>query len=227
MDFTDILNRVRELTNKSGIKVAGTAAVEAAKIRCPPSALLIEAGRKFYEEADRCKLESLIQGLAHENNEEKTINELYSYVSNEKKAFLVSNIIRQSLLSQSRLVCCILGIILADLKKNDSSELSYEDAIILYALQTATDYEIRYLKEIYENYVVDGYIEERLIGESEYSYQYNLTLDWCKFNRVIGVTGHRAYEGLDKFGEFLIINSCTAKFMEYIYKARQVFKYGE
>lgn len=192
----------------------------------PPVAILAGMGGELASKADEIKLDSMLQGLSKGLNVETRLNELYSFINNPERAFMVSNLFRQTLLAQSPVVCCILGIILSDCIDNDHT-LQYADLIILNSLQTATDFEIKYIKEIINNYVDDGYVDENAIEKSLMATEYYMTLEWCKTNRILGTTGMREINGMTIFSEFLIINTCTERFLDYIERARVFLEYED
>lgn len=177
MDLKDVFANIKKFLGSEEIETTVDIATNTMEAYKPETTFYIETIKKIAESADKVKLKYILRGLAGQNNVEMRINQLYSYVNSPKRAFLVSNLFREALLSQSPIVCCILGIALGE-NLNNNKECSYEDSIILNALQTATDFEIKYLREIYESYTLDGYIDIKKIERSSLADQYMLTVDW-------------------------------------------------
>lgn len=205
-------------------KIAGEIAGGILEIGTPYAGLLFSSFKTIAEEADKIKLENILIGLADGLNMETRLNELYSFVKTPERAFLVANTFRQALLSHSQVVCCIYGLILSDCIR-DNRDTSYEELIVYNALQTATDYEMLYIKEIFDKYLDGNDVDEKRISkQAEFEY-YKMTIDWCKSNRILSVSsGVRSGGGFDVVGDYLVINSCTQKLIEYINRAHQIIR---
>lgn len=167
----------------------------------------------------------ILDGLNKSENVEMRINQLYSYSKKKNGALILDKLGEQALHSKSTKALVILGIMLSECMEAEHDP-SYEDLIIMSALQAATDYEIQYIKDIYENYIdEDGIVNEKKVSGASLATEYKRTLEWGKVNRVIGTTGYRHAGGFDIFGEFLVVDECTRKLMHYVLEARQVLDY--
>ena len=111
-----------------------------------PSFLSI--AQKMGAVADEIKMKALLRGLASGLNQETQVNKLYTYVDdNEENSFYISNTIRKALLSNSPIACTIMGRILSN-HINEKHVYSQDDIIIVHALESATDYDIRSFADI-------------------------------------------------------------------------------
>lgn len=222
-----IKNLIEDPRVKAGTEIAVTGVSTVSGMINPIAPFVIEAYRTVASCADEIKVDRMLKGFANGKNIEMKLNELYNFVKDsDERAFLVSNLFRQTLLTQSPKVCCIYGIILSELQENDEI-LDYDQLIIFNALQTATDYEIKYFREIVKDYIDDDrYINENKINDSGIL-SYRMTLEWCKNNRIFDITSYKQSGGFDLIGEFYEVNSRSKKLAEYIDKARQILNYEE
>lgn len=223
-----LIKKIKAIWNKHevGAKVVVAAATEAAKIELPDLAVSIEAVKSIFENFNEAQCQMILDGLKKSENVEMRINQLYSYSKKKEGSLIISKLGEQAALSKSTKALVILGIMLSECMEG-GSEPSYEDRIVMSALQSATDYEIEYMKDIYNNYVdEDRIINEKKISKAPLAEEYRQTLEWGRVNRVIGKTDYRRACEFDIFGEFLVVNKYTDKFMYYVLAARQVLDYN-
>lgn len=227
-----ILNLKKFLNDhKKEINIAGKTIIiggaELIKIYNPNTAIPIEMLKQIFPALTEFQLQQILGGLKESENEEMRINQLYAYSQNIEGKLILFKLVDQALNSSSTKALVILGVMLSDCMKENKNP-SYEDVIVMSALKTASDYEIKYIKEIYDQYIDEGYIDEKRLNKSEYAKEYNKTIEWGQANRIISKKGHRRYEedDIDIFGEFFVVDECTEKLLYYINKAKQVLDYG-
>lgn len=221
--INDIYNNVINLLKSEEAQIPTTAIMAAVGGTSPLSAIALETIKKISEVSDSIRLNMMLKGLAIGLNEETRLNELYNYVNTPERAFHVSNLFRQTLLSQSPIVCSIYGVILSEHVDSDSN-LDYEDLIVLNALQTATDFEIRYMDDIFRNYILDGFIADEKMKKDGKCY--DMVIEWGINNRVLQMQGGREVDGITTISGSPAINRCSTKLQGYINKARQYFRYS-
>lgn len=229
MQNNEILEKIKEKIESEDAKALQKIGINSAfcigEILSPINTMFAKIGKEIAEQSDILRLNHMLNGYMKGNNTEMRLNQLYTFVKNSDRAFLVSNLFRQALLKNSTIVCCLYGLILAECVDNDK-KADYEDLIVLNALQNATDYELKYFIEIIDNYMDEGYVDTKAISESGKEVEYNFTLEWCKNNRILGITGRRDYgEGMTIFTEYLIYISCTEKLYNLLMEAKQLMRY--
>lgn len=101
------------------------------------------------------KLQHAWKCIADGVNTEKSINELYNYVSNSNRAFYISNEFRKILLSESCLASAIIGYIMGKVV-SEKRDCTHEEIIITTALMDMSDFDIRNFMKL-----VDHYTEKR------------------------------------------------------------------
>ena len=99
---------------------------------------LLNNGRKIWS-ITRFKL--FIKGLNLNSNEE-SIQKLINYVDNKDKAEFIISTFEKILLSNSKLACCVMGIMLNDIC-NTNKNISQENLVILQALSMMNDFDIK------------------------------------------------------------------------------------
>lgn len=226
--FKSFFKKYKEILKTIGESLA-IACGEIIKIVNPATAAPIEMLKKVFPELKEFQLNQILEGLVKSENEEMRVNQLYQYSQKSDGRNILYKLSEQAVSSSSTKTLVILGIMLSDCMK-ENSDPSYEDVIVMNALRAASDYEIKYIKEICEQYVdEDNYIDCKRIDNSQLAKEYNRTLKWGVTNRVIEETGERHFKDLELvgWGDFLIVNECTEKLIYYINKAKQVLEYGK
>ena len=130
--------------------------------------------------ADDLKLDSAWQCLAEGKDVEKSINELYNYVSDRERAFFISNEFKKINLSNSVLASSVIALIVGKVVK-ENRKCTHKETIILNALGHMTDYDLKNFK-----LMMDKAIEElvgytvinifKLDKENRDNYKYTLHL---------------------------------------------------
>ena len=176
--------------------------------------------------SDHYKLNAIIKGLAEENNVETKMNELYSFVSKSKEhAFVVSEYFRKAMLSSSPIVCCIMGILLAKLA-GENRKPTQEEAIIMRAISSFTDYDIQYFYEIMtsdciiENEYGKRYIDTSMLPLAEYE----MTLDICKSSRIFA-SGSVSNDAGVLIMDVAIVDDIADELMDYVFRAKRQMEY--
>lgn len=222
-----LINKIKATFDKHKIvvNVVKKTATEATKLNAPVIGISIEAVKTIFENLNEVQCKMIFEGLKKSENVEKRINQLYVFSKKKEGAVIISRLGEQAAHSKSTKALVILGIMLSECMETEA-EPSYEDMIVMSALQAATDYEIEYMKDIYDNYIdEDGIINVKKISKSSLAEEYMQTLEWAKVNRVIGKTDYRNACEFEIFGEFLVVNKNTEKFIYYILAAKQVLDY--
>ena len=158
---------------------------------------------------------------------ERSINEIYTYVSDQDRAFFVSNEFKKILLSNSIQVSCIRALILGKVVHEDRMS-SHEDAIILQLLDRVTDFDLQNYKELIENDVqIIG--NRKVIHEAEIKGEkaesYRLTLQLLYSNGLLGMTTSIITDGTMYTGTFYTVSEITYGLMSYIEEVKQVLGY--
>ena len=178
---------------------------------------------------DEFKIECVLRGMATGINQEKQINQMYNYVSkNEDNAFYIANTLRKALLSDSPIVCTILGRILAD---HISTETPYdrEDKIIVHALESATDDDIRLFMKIMREDIL------KVGSKEEYENFYNIlqdnpelqdSIDWCVSNRIFKENDVNDFGDTLSFEKSYSLTQVAFRLRKYAESVWQVFHYG-
>lgn len=225
--FSDGMKKINEEMKKYHILDFGAEVAEYCKPQYTP---IIEGIKQILSLADQMKLDGIIRGLSDGLNIETRMNELYSYVENNREhAFLVSENFRKVMLSGSTITCCIMGVMMADLssEKRDPTQC---EMIIMRALDSFTDYDIHYFKEIIDNTYIgktdDGikYIDVSAFPEDKKS-EYMMTLDFCKQNRIF-----KSNSVVTDDGSFIanaaIVDNISDMLYTYIDRAKRQMSYG-
>lgn len=196
----------------------------------PSSVYVIEPLRAICSASDEIRFEHMLKGLGSDPLDvERKMNELYNFVTDEDRAFFVSDCFRKTLLSQTPIVCCIMGLILADINSKTIS-INQHDAIIMNAITNFTDNDIRNFYDITSGqYTVNAsdnkYIEEQLFP-SQVRTDYNLTVDLCCQNRIFSKTFWVDDNGSGHLNA-VTYGEVAVTFRNYITRARRQLQYGK
>ena len=195
----------------------------------PLAGAIIQLFQQFTSVVDEVKINNVLRGLATGIDQERLINQLYNYVSeSDENAYYVANTLRKALLSDSPIICCVLGRILSD-HVDKNLKYDHSDMVIIHALENATDADLRLFKSLMSSEVF------RLSPKDQIEYLYKEIsnnpsvqdcIDWCVYNRILKSTT------ADVVGEELIWGpsyACTEtaeRLYKYINSVWQVFSYG-
>lgn len=135
-------------------------------------------------------MEHLLYGFTHNGNAEeleKCKDKLVEYVKdNDEKAFILSDLVRKALNTDSKLGIMIMGYILVDIVNNKQEKATQEELILIKALSNTTDIDLRNFYYIYSNFKNDDDIIifdiKDIVNDDIESFE--LTCDWCVYNRI-------------------------------------------
>ncbi len=98
---------------------------------------LLNTGRKIWSIT---KFKFFMKGL-NNNTSENNIQKLITYVDNKDKAEFITSTFEKILLSNSKMSCCTMGLMLNSMCEN-KNDISQENLVILQALSMMNDYDI-------------------------------------------------------------------------------------
>lgn len=196
----------------------------------PESVFILEPLKAICSAADELRFQRMLKGLSPDPLDvERKMNDLYQFVTNEERALFVSDCFRKALLSRSRVVCCIMGLILADLTSGEL-DLNQTDTIIMNALEDFTDYDIENLYRItsgeYTKVVAEPdirYIDQTLFPKDKRE-SYTMTLELCCRNRITQKEFWVDNDG-NAYVDAVKIGETTEKMRDYIVRARRQLNY--
>ena len=133
--------------------------------------------------ADNFKLKQAWKCISENNDIEKSINVLYNYVSNQDRAFYISDAFKKIILSNSKIASSIIAYIVGEISRKDR-DFAQEDVILYNALCNMTDYDIKnfvyIMNEIEASRVGIEYIDMMKCKDESIL----LTIGLCTSNRV-------------------------------------------
>ena len=88
------------------------------------------------------KFKYFLKGLNYENADKESIEKLIRYVDNQSKAEFITNSFDKIISSNSKLACCVMGLMLNDIGQHND-DISQEDLIMLNALPMLNDFDIK------------------------------------------------------------------------------------
>lgn len=148
--------------------------------------------------ANDAKLQYAWYCIAKGVNIEKSINEIYNYVSNSERAFYISNEFRKIILSVSCISSSIISYIMGNVIE-ENRDCTHKEIIITNALTNMSDYDIDNFIDLFDNhsYRLAGreVIEITKINRNKESYYYTLQL--CASNGLFKTESDLMGEDLD------------------------------
>lgn len=179
--------------------------------------------------ANVIKLSCALKCLDEDLNVEKSINELYNYVSNPDRAFYVSTSFRKIILSNSTIAASIIGVMLGEIK-NQNREFNRTDIILLNALENISDYDIRILYEMMDNKYTNDDIGREYIDEMKFPKDKKADfLEMLEFGdkyQIFGVFTESIEQEKMFFGKQYYKKPVADKLMNYIEQVKQILKYN-
>ncbi len=221
---TKLLKLFKSGKTRSVVNV-GIAGVSVAN---PLAGLFLSAAKECAETADEVRIDSVIIGLSTELNQEMLINQLYGYIEkSEDNAFYVVNTLRKALLSDSLIVCTIMGRILAR-HVAEGTRYTQEDNIIFHALESATDDDIRQFRRVMDDYLTKNEIGNNVfhIPNEEFDDPLFLSsLNWCEYNRIFnGTSGIKLVVDNQNYIDSYSPTQAAIRLQEYADSVKQVFR---
>ena len=207
----------------ANVGIAGTAIFK------PEAAALMTVAHEAMHIVDEVRIKALLKGMSTGFNQEKHINQLYSFVEkSEENALYLVNTLRKALLTDSLIACTIMGKMLS-LHMDNKRAFDQDDNIIFRALENATDDDIRIFYRVMNEYLTkneDGHdifsIPNIVINNPGFS----SALDWCVFNRIFnGTSGVRWIVDGQDYDVSYSPTSAGHRLREYVYSVRQVLNY--
>lgn len=186
----------------------------------------IEQISKF---ANDFKLNQAWKCIADGKNEEESINVLYNYVSNQERAFYISDAFKKIILSNSKISSAIMAYMIGEIISN-GRDFTQIDALLYDTLSQMTDFDIKNFVFIMEN-MVGSVVGEDIIditkASEEKRGEYLLTVDLCVkcrifsqqsnvFNEKTSILYNGLHEKITNYARLLL---------EYIRKVRQLLGY--
>ena len=95
------------------------------------------------------KFKYFLKGLNYENADKESIEKLIRYVDNQSKAEFITNSFDKIISSNSKLACCVMGLMLNDIGQHND-DISQEDLIMLNALPMLNDFDIKNFHYLYK-----------------------------------------------------------------------------
>lgn len=95
------------------------------------------------------KFKYFLRGLNYENVEKESINKLIAYVDTQEKAEFITNSFDKIISSNSKLSCCIMGLLLNDMTKRRCN-ITQEELMILQVLPMLNDFDIKNFYYLYK-----------------------------------------------------------------------------
>lgn len=176
------------------------------------------------------KLNNAWRCISRGLNEEKSINELYNYVSSSSsRAFYISDSFKKIILSNSVISSAVLAYIVGEVVKGNR-DFTQEDVILYDTLSHMTDFDIKNFVDMVDNYVGwegigDNYINVPNISPN-IKEAYKLTLKLCTNSRLINLETMVLTEGCMNSGEFYRCTPLSDRLREYISKTKQLLNYS-
>ena len=231
-DLTDIGNSILEVMNTPMANVIRSGSVGVLGIVDPVAGVVGGVGNHLLSEYNTFKLGLLLKGLSSGLCVEKSLNQLYTYVtSGPEKAVIVANLFKKTMNAECPRVCVIFGLILAN-HIGANTELTYEEMIVCRALENATDYDLKHFKEIMDHYLKPTKEGRRVAFPKDFEArdEYTTTCDWCVYNRIF-VSQILGWGELELDPLTIDTHYYEAKpaavLLQYINAARQTWTYGE
>lgn len=177
--------------------------------------------------ADNFKLEQAWRCISEDKDIETSINILYNYVSNQDRAFYISDTFKRVILSNSKIASAIIAYMLGEISRSNR-DFTQEDIILYNALSNMTDYDIN-------NFV---YIMDKMIGNrvgTEYidmgkckgdNANIWLTINLCVSYRIFSQESSVLNNGIMYTGTHTKITKQSYTLRSYIEKTKQLLGYA-
>ena len=174
------------------------------------------------------KLEYAWYCIAKDTNIEKSINELYDYVSDTDRAFYITGEFRKIVLSSSLIASSIIAYIMGRVV-HEHRKCEHKEIIITNALTHMTDYDLNnfiYLcrsciKEIGEYKTIDL---SQISNNQKYSFQY--TIQVCVANGLINTESFISDEDSVYGGLYYVKTDMCDELLKYIEIIKQLLRYN-
>lgn len=179
--------------------------------------------------ANSWKFASALKCLAKDQNVEKSINDLYNYVTNSDRAFYVSTCFRKIILSNSMIAASIIGVMLGEIE-NEKREFDRTDIILLNILENISDYDIRIFYELMSNEYISNDIGREYIDGVKFPVEkkddFFEILELGEKYRIFGIFTHHSDEECFFLGEQYYKKPAADRLMNYIKQVKQILNYN-
>lgn len=226
----NMMENVAENLEKLKTKVydiLGIDVTEAAEI-IPGIGSYVEVINMIANASNTKKLNDALRALSKNENVEKSLNELYGYVSNEERALYVSTAFRKIILANSKIAATIIGLMLGEIK-SENREFNNDDVILFNALETMTDFDIRNFKELMENDYLNDDIGIRYFDTSKFvgkeQKAFNELLGFCEKNRLFSLSTNSMENDSVFFGMEYAPKPIAFRLLTYINQVKQILEY--
>ena len=226
----NMMENVAENLEKLKTKVydiLGIDVTEAAEI-IPGIGSYVEVINVIANASNTKKLNDALRALSKNENVEKSLNELYGYVSNEERALYVSTAFRKIILANSKIAATIIGLMLGEIK-SENREFNNDDVILFNALETMTDFDIRNFKELMENDYLNDDIGIRYFDTSKFvgkeQKAFNELLGFCEKNRLFSLSTNSMENDSVFFGMEYAPKPIAFRLLTYINQVKQILEY--
>ena len=152
-------DKVLNIFNRPEVQAGLSTATEGISISNPAAGLILTAVKDVVSVADEVRAQRILKGLASGLNQETHMNELQNFIAaSDQNALFIADVLRKALLSDSLIVCTLMGRIVADHASRNTPFDQY-DAIIVHAVESATDDDLREFYHIMNSLSDDGFVE--------------------------------------------------------------------
>ena len=93
------------------------------------------------------KFKIFLDGLFYEDISYENIDKLLNYVKNKEKAEFITNTFDKVLDANSRIACCIMGLLINEMI-NCNRDVEYKDLLLIQSLKELNDFEIKKFIEV-------------------------------------------------------------------------------
>lgn len=175
--------------------------------------------------ANNFKLRQAWRCISQDNDVETSINVLYNYVSNQDRAFYISDAFKKIILSNSKIASSVIAYIVGEISRNDR-DFTQEDVILYNALCNMTDYDIKnfvyIMDEMIGNRVGEEYIDTKNCENDD---GILMTVDLCASYRIFSQETSIHKNGVIYSGTYTKVTKQSYKLQSYIEKTKQLLKY--
>lgn len=176
--------------------------------------------------ADNFKLKQAWKCISENNDIEKSINVLYNYVSNQDRAFYISDAFKKIILSNSKIASSVIAYMIGEISR-DEREFTQEDVILYNALSNMTDYDIKNFVYIMDEMIVSRvgveYID--LTNCKDESDSVLLTINLCISYRLFLEETSIHKNRITYTGTHIKKTKQSYTLLTYIKKTKQLLKY--
>lgn len=212
-----IKERLLKICRRKDVQSSLSLAAEGSSLEYPATGVLVQAFREVAIISDEIKVNRILKGLASGLNQERFTNELINYVNkSDEHATKVVNLLHKALMADSEIICVLMGRILAD-HISTGNEFDKVDAIIIHALENATDEDLIEFRELFIK--MDG---DHLPKDDKYVD----CIEWGISNRLFTEVQKEYYqEGTLTINEYTAPKATAYRLMEYLDEIKQLFRW--